>query len=155
MTLLEKKKQRNGGVPSLRSNLDELFDFGHMFDEENWPLPFRGKKMQQVPATNIRELEKEYLLELAAPGLKKDDFELDVDDKMLEIQVKREEEKEDSNDNFTRREYNYTSFYRSFSLPENVIVDKIKAEYKDGLLKVHLPKQKLEKKRKSQRISIN
>jgi len=155
MALLERKKQRNGGLPSLRSNLDELFDFGHLFDEPNWNLPMSGRKTQQVPATNIQELDKEYLLELAAPGLKKDDFKLDVDENMLEIQVEHEEEKSESEDSFTRREFNYTSFYRSFRLPENILHDKIKAEYKEGLLRVHLPKKKPDEKKKSQRISIS
>lgn len=154
MSLLAKKK-RNGGLPSLRSNLDELFDMDRFFDESNWQMPTLTKKMQQVPATNIKELDHEYLLELAAPGLKKDDFGIDVKDNMLEIEVEREEDKNEEEENFTRREYNYTAFYRSFSLPENVIADQIKAEYRDGLLKVHLPKSKEDKAKNAKRISVS
>ena len=98
-------------------------------------------KMAQVPAVNVTDNKDNYQVSMAAPGLNKDDFRIDVEGNLLTISSEREDSKEDKADNFTRKEYNYSSFCRSFSLPIEVQKDKIDAEYKDGILKLTLPKK--------------
>lgn len=154
MTLI--KKKGNGGlIPSLRSNLNELFDMDRFLDEPFFETPFwNGRRFNKVPAANIRETEKEYLVEIAAPGMHKKDFHIDIDNKMLEIKVEKEAEKEEKGIEFTRKEYDYTAFYRAFDLPENVKEDNIKAEYTNGILKVHLPKMAATKKKMAKEIAV-
>ena len=94
-----------------------------------------------VPAANIKETETEFLLELAIPGRKKEDFNVEIDNDILTIssEVKNEENKED--EGYTRREFTFSSFKRVFSLPETISLDKINATYEDGILKFILPKK--------------
>jgi len=99
-----------------------------------------------TPAVNIAENKNHFEVSVAAPGLKKDDFNIDVDDSMLTISCEKEEKKEEKEDRYTRKEYNYTSFTRSFSLPEEVIKDKIEATYEAGVLRIMLPKTEQAKK---------
>jgi len=96
---------------------------------------------QSVPAANVKETESEYVLELAIPGRKKEDFNVEIDNDILTIssEVKSEENKED--DGYTRREFTFSSFKRVFSLPETISLDKINATYEDGILKFVLPKK--------------
>ena len=105
------------------------------------------------PAVNILEDEKQFTLELAAPGLKKDDFNINLDNNTLTISKESKEEKEEVKDNYTRKEFVYNSFSRSFRLPKFILAEKIKAEYKDGILKVSLPKD--EKATLTRQISVN
>ena len=153
MTQLEKRRAKEGLMPSLRSSFDDLFDMDRFFDGGlRWPA--MTGKMLHVPATNIRELDNEFLVEVAAPGLNKKDFVVDIEDDVLEIKVEKEEEKKEKEEQYTRREYDYRAFYRSFTLPDSVQADKIKAEYKEGVLKVHLPKSADVKKKPAKQISI-
>ncbi|MBO9562655.1 MAG: Hsp20/alpha crystallin family protein [Niastella sp.] len=99
-----------------------------------------------VPAVNITDERDEYKVSLAAPGLKKEDFRIDVEGNLLTISCEKEEKKEDKDKRHTRREYNYSSFSRSFSLPEDVKQDKIEARYTDGVLHLSLPKKEEAKK---------
>lgn len=98
------------------------------------------------PAVNIAENKNYFEVSVAAPGLKKGDFNIDVDDSMLTISCDKEEKKEEKEDRYTRKEYSYTSFTRSFTLPEDVIKDKIEATYEDGVLRIVLPKSEQAKK---------
>jgi HSP20 family protein len=82
-----------------------------------------------VPAVNINERKDKYEVSLATPGMKKDDFKIDVDGNMLSISSEKEEKSDEKDKKFTRKEYNYSSFSRSFSLPEEVNQDKIEAKY--------------------------
>jgi len=93
-----------------------------------------------VPAVNITENEKSYQLSVAAPGLKKEDFNVDVDGNMLTISAEKEENKEEKDEQYTRKEYNYSSFSRTFTLPNEIKQNAIEAEYKDGVLHLMLPK---------------
>ena len=93
-----------------------------------------------VPAVNITENEKSYQLSIAAPGLKKEDFNVDVDGNMLTISAEKEENKEEKDEQYTRKEYNYSSFSRTFTLPNEIKQNAIEAEYKDGVLHLMLPK---------------
>lgn len=134
--------------PDFFSDLDRFFDT----DSSNRFMPM-NRMMQNTPATNIRETDKEFQIEVAAPGLKKDDFHIDIENGMLTISSEKKEEKEEKDENYTRREYNYSSFQRSFQLPESVREDDINASYKDGVLMLTIPKK--EEAQKPQRRQIN
>lgn len=106
---------------------------------------FLGKVMK-MPAVNVTDNKDNYLVSLAAPGMKKNDFKIDVEGNMLTISNEKEENKEEKETRYTRKEYNYSSFSRSFTLPDEVIKDKIEATYEDGVLKLRLPKTEESKK---------
>lgn len=114
---------------------------------------FWGKVMN-VPAVNITEQKNDYLVSLAAPGLKKDDFKIDVDGNMLTISSEKEETKEEKDKRFTRKEYNYSSFSRSFTLPEEINKEKIEAKYEDGVLRISLPRKEEAKKPAAKQIAV-
>ena len=98
------------------------------------------EKTLSVPAVNITENKGQYDVSVAAPGMKKDDFKIDLDGDMLTISAEKEETKEDKDKQYNRKEYNYSSFSRSFTLPEEVKQDKIEAKYENGVLTLVLPK---------------
>lgn len=100
------------------------------------------------------ETDTAFDLEVAAPGMKKEDFKLEVKEGMLYISAATKMEKEEKDDNYTRKEFSYSTFERSFWLPENVKSDNIKAAYKDGILTITLPKVKVEKKEPAKMIKI-
>ncbi len=106
------------------------------------------------PAANIIDNEKDFTIELAVPGMAKDDFSLNLEDDILTISVERKEEEVKEDRNFTRREFRYDEFSRSFSLPDIVDQEKIKADYKNGVLSVMLPKS-AEAKVKGREIKIS
>ena len=94
-----------------------------------------------MPAVNIKETSKEFSLEFAAPGFNKNDFKVNIENNVLTINANKEEEKNEENKRFTRREFSFNSFSRSFTLPENVNTDKIDAKYNDGILRLSVPKK--------------
>ena len=114
----------------------------------------RGRTMN-VPAVNITEHKNEYQVSLAAPGLKKDDFKIDVNGNMLTISSEKEENKEEKDKRFTRKEYSYSSFSRSFTLPEEINKEKIEAKYEDGVLKISMPRKVEAKMPLAKHISVN
>ncbi len=94
-----------------------------------------------VPAMNVKETDDRFEIEIAAPGFTKKDFNLSIENGVLRIEAENKEEMEKKEDDYTRREFNYNSFYRSFTLPENVNVEEmIDATYKRGILKLVLNK---------------
>jgi HSP20 family protein len=95
----------------------------------------------RVPSVNIKENEKDFELELAVPGRKKEDFIIDVDNDILTVSAETKTEEVDKEENYTRREFSHTSFRRSFTLPDTIAVDGIKASYKNGILRFVLPKK--------------
>ena len=105
-----------------------------------------SSRMMNLPAVNITERKDDYQVSMAAPGLKKEDFKIDVEGNLLTISSEKEEEKEEKEERFTRQEYSYSSFERSFTLPDEVNKDKIDAHYQDGVLKLVLPKKEEAKK---------
>lgn len=94
-----------------------------------------------VPAVNIKESETDFELELAVPGRKKEDFQIEVNDNVLTISTEVNSEENVENENFTRREFSFASFKRAFTMPETINEDKIKATYENGILKFNLPKK--------------
>lgn len=109
---------------------------------------------QMMPAVNISENEDGFMLEMAAPGLKKSDFKINLDNNVLTISSEKQEEQEDSKQNYSCKEFNFSSFSRSFTLPKSIDFDKIKADYKDGILRVSLPKREDAKVALNRQIEI-
>ncbi len=107
-----------------------------------------------VPAVNITEKKDEYQVSLAAPGMRKDDFKIDVEGNMLTISSEKEENKEEKDKKFTRKEYSYSSFSRSFTLPEEINKEKIEAKYEDGVLKIALPRKEEAKRPSAKHIAV-
>jgi len=99
-----------------------------------------------IPFVNIKETKDDYMLMLAVPGMKKDDFNIDLEGNMLTISCEKEEKLVDKDVTFNRKEYNFTSFSRSFTLPEEVKMELIQAKYEDGVLRLTLPKKDEAKK---------
>lgn len=106
-----------------------------------------------TPSVDIAEQDGEYEVDVHAPGMKKDDFDVQVDQSSLRITGEKSYEEEDESRNYHLRESGYGRFERSFRLPEDTDPDQIKAEYKDGVLKLHLPK--LEEKAQRKKIDIS
>lgn len=124
----------------LRKEIDSLFDdkfFGKMLQpyyESNW-----------TPSMDISETDKEFLVTVELPGMKKDDINLSIDNNILTIEGERKSEKEEKGKTFHRIERSYGKFYRSVSLPKKVDEENVKATFKDGLLNITLPKVEKEK----------
>lgn len=133
----------NGSLLQPFSNVVENF-FGRDVDDF-FTLPLSVRAV--VPAVNIVQSDKNYSVEVAAPGMKKDDFKIEVEDGILTITAEKETETEDNDTNYTRREYSYNAFSRSFVLPESVMAKDVKAHYEDGILKIDVPKTQVEKKK--------
>jgi HSP20 family protein len=93
-----------------------------------------------IPAVNVSETKENFMVTLAVPGMKKEDFDIRIDGNMLTISCEKEEEKEEKEKAFNRKEYNYSSFSRSFTLPDEVMKEKIDALYENGELKLMMPK---------------
>lgn len=110
-----------------------------------------------LPAVNVMETNEDFRIEVAAPGMKRSDFKVELDNNVLTISSEREDksEEKDSNGNYARREFSYQSFQRSFSLPENkVLRDKITARYVDGILHVTAPKSEEAKVKPAKQIAV-
>ncbi|MBL7911553.1 MAG: Hsp20/alpha crystallin family protein [Bacteroidia bacterium] len=129
----EKTNKSETFTPSL---FTDIFDNAKFFGK-NWIEKEFG---QSLPAVNIKEGNKEFNMDFVAPGFKKDDFKISVDNNVLTISAEKEEEKKEENKRFTRKEFSYHSFSRSFTLPENVNAEKIDAKYEAGILNLSVPK---------------
>ncbi len=148
----------NKAVEKTRTTWPSVFESGWMDKFFNAPLDefFNVSKVMNSPAVNVSETDKEFKLNIAAPGLEKKDFKVDAYDEMLTISAEHEtEKKEEKNGRFNRREYNYSSWSRSFTLPENCDTGKIDAEYKNGELKILIPKMEVKEPKKMKSISVN
>ena len=109
---------------------------------------------QSFPAVNVIEIEDAFKIELAAPGLKKEDFKVNVHENTLTISTEKKEEKTENVEKYTRKEFNFSTFKRSFALPKNVDGEKIVAIYNDGVLGLELPKKEQEKPKEPRLIEI-
>ena len=119
------------------------------------PSSNRWGNMMNAPAVNIKENDNMFTISVAAPGLKKDDFSIKVENNTLSVSCEKESKKDESNDEFTRQEYNYSSFCRTFALPDDVNANNIEASYENGILKLVLPKKEEAVKAKlSRSISV-
>lgn len=140
----------NPFFPAVSKDLDQaVTDFfnrpiGSVFKDE---IPFN------TPAVNIHESDKGYAVSLAAPGLEKDDFVVDVENGILNISVEKEQKELPEGVKATRKEFSYYKFKHSFTLPEDVDSSKIKAEYQNGVLNIDLPR-KATKVLKAKKIQV-
>jgi HSP20 family protein len=122
----------------------------------NWPLT-HNTNSGSVPAVNVKETDDAFELEVAAPGMNKQDFKVELDNNLLVISAYKEHknEEQDENGNFARREFNYQSFTRTFSLPERLVKgDEISAKYHDGILYISVPKTEEAKVKPAKQIEI-
>jgi len=108
-----------------------------------------------IPAVNIIDSDDSFRLEMAAPGLNKEDFKISLDNDVMTISTEKKAESSEKNEKFTRKEYSYSSFLRSFSLPELVDVEKISAQYENGIMKVVLPKKEEAKPKSPREVKIS
>jgi len=139
---------------SLPSIFNDFFrPWESLFDFNGGGLTHNLRSLS-IPAVNIVEQKDSYEVSLAAPGMKKDDFNIDVEGNTLFISAEKKEEKEEKDEKYTRKEFNFSSFSRSFTLPDSVIKDKIDATYDNGLLRLVLPKTDEAKKASSKHISV-
>ena len=133
---LIKFNNRRRLFPWSNDGLNDFFSSNDFFNDD-----FIAKE-EVLPAMNIKELDNKFEIEFAAPGFSKEDFEVTVNDNVLNVSGEKKIEKESKEDNFTRKEFNYNSFKRSLLLPETIDVDKdISASYLDGILQLHLSKK--------------
>lgn len=144
MSLIKFNSEKNR---SLIPGIDDVFE---SFFNDSF---FADRMVSRVPAVNICETDGEYNIELAAPGLKKEDFKLQLDRNILSISVEQKSENVENNKKYNKREFNYTSFVRSFALPDTADDAKIEAEYTDGVLHIHVAKKE-EAKYVSRQIEI-
>jgi HSP20 family protein len=107
-----------------------------------------------APAVNIIEKEEDFQIDVAAPGLSKNDFKINLENNVLTISSEKESKKEESEKNYSRKEFSYSSFSRSFTLSEHVDADKISASYQDGILHINLPKKEEAKAKPIREIAI-
>jgi HSP20 family protein len=152
MTLIKRKKNGNGNLfPDLtRDFFDTGFFRPGLVNFEN--LVDTGLKM---PPANISENEKEFRIDLSAPGLKRDDFNIEVENGSVVISCEKKTEEEEEKENYHRKEFSYNSFMRRFDLPENINEDKINAKYDNGMLHITIPKNEtaIKKQKKSIKVS--
>jgi HSP20 family protein len=132
-------RKPNYRAVSRPSSIDQVFD---QFFNRNLGDFFGSDFVNDAPAVNVTELENQFKIELAAPGLEKGDFNIKVEEDQLTISAEQKHETEEKKEDgkFLRREFSFASFSRSFRLPENVDADNISANYNNGVLVLELPK---------------
>jgi HSP20 family protein len=140
-------------LPTIAKRSFRPFYMGNIFDDDFFPV--MSNKTSSMPAVNIREDEKKFMLDLAVPGIDKKDLKIDINEDVLTISSETKNEMEENSDGYKRKEFSYSSFCRSFQVPENVNREKIEANYKDGILSVALPKFEEEKNKISRQVKIS
>lgn len=136
---------------------EEIFPTFTSFFDDFWGKDLYSgvAKGTTVPAVNINEDDDSFMVEVAAPGLKKEDFIVNLENNVLTISAEHKEEKEEKKKKSTLREFNFTSFKRSFTVPATVMAEDIKANYKNGVLHLMLPKKEEAKKIPPKTIAID
>ncbi len=147
MTLVKSKKRR---FPWMNGGEDRLWGLENFFDEDFF------KMRRDIPAMNVKEHEDDFEIEFAVPGFSKEDFDLSIEDDLLHISAEKSEEDFEDEDDFTRKEFSYSNFSRTFQLPKSVDVSKdIKADFKNGVLHLKLKKEKGAEMKKRKEIKIS
>lgn len=137
----------------------DFFDMEDFFDNRFWNEGllndrfWNGRKGE--PALNIKETDDNFEIELAAPGFAKKDFEITIEEGLLNVKAEKSTSEEEKEENYTRREFSYNSFERSLQLPENVKEEELKAKYNDGILSFKLVKKEPVKKLKPKKVEIS
>ncbi len=140
-------------LPSLTNRSFRPFFMNGLFDDDFFPVV--NTSTSSMPAVNIREDDKKFILDLAVPGMDKKDLKIDINEDVLTVSSESKHESEESKDGYKRKEFSFSSFCRSFRIPENVDSNKIEANYKDGILTVNLPKMEEDKNKISRQIRIS
>ena len=149
MSLVKFKKRPFGNLVT-----SDFFDNDDFFNNQLWNSQYLNNQMNE-PKLNIKETDKDFEVELAAPGFAKKDFEVTIDDGCLHISAENSTSDEKKEDNYTRREFSYNSFEKSLMLPESVKEETVKAQYKDGVLRFNLTKKEASKQHKPKKIEIS
>lgn len=144
MKMIKWNNRNNGMFPSLFGDLETSIGGPWMSNYANTMLP----------AVNVKEGENSFSVEVAAPGFEKKDFQIELHDNTLKISSEKEHKQEEESEKFTRKEFSYAKFERSFFLPENVEEEGISAKYDSGILKIEIPKKK-EAIKKLKEISVS
>jgi len=129
--------------------------FREFFDRDLFDASNMGFNDSTMPAVNIKEGKDDFVVEVAAPGMKKDDFKIELDNNILTISAETENRREESKEGqYTRQEFSYQSFKRTFTLPNTIQENDIKASYSDGILNIVLPKREEAKEKPKRMITI-
>ena len=147
MSQLEKT---NGSHSGIRNLFNDFFDADRFFAHG-----LLDNVTKKFPAVNIKETKKSFEVEMAAPGFDKKDFKINVENGILNVSAENKEEKNEENKNYTRREFNYSSFSRSFMLPETADENATNASYKDGMLTVSISKKEEAVKKSKKDIQVS
>ena len=149
--------KKDGLFPSLESkSINNFFDDFITKDLFDWTDRNFAALGSNLPSVNLKETDTKIEVELAAPGMKREDFKVEIDNDILMISSEKEEKKEEvsKKENFIRKEFNYQSFSRTFNLPDTIDENKIEANYKDGILHVVIDKKEGTQKRTLKSIPI-
>lgn len=149
MANLARRNQNQALTPTFDSWFDDIFagDFNHMFNR-------LARTSVNLPAINISESNEGFHLEMATPGLKKDDIHVTLQDRTLVIAAEHRQDSSHSTRNLRRQEFSCSSFQRAFTLPEGVNADKMLCAYEDGVLKLDIPKQQVQSEPTPRKIQI-
>lgn len=149
MTLV---KFRNANPISRYNVIPSVFSdfFSDFLNDDTLP----GTTFKSIPAVNILETPESYRIELAAPGMNKSDFRISVENGILSISAEKKDEKAGEDRKYTRKEFVFTSFTRTFTMPDQVNADEVAADYTNGILTLNLPKKEEAKKKAMREISV-
>ena len=137
--------------PSFSSLFDEFFNT----EMSDWKRHNYSDSDTTLPKVNVKEDDHGFEVEMAAPGMKKSDFNIKLEDNVLSISSEKTDDKEDDKVNYSRKEFSYQSFFRSFNLPDIADSNKVKASYENGILKISIPKKEEAKPRPPKMISVS
>ena len=135
-----------------RTFLPNLVD--EFFGKDLFPNVWDYSSTSSIPAVNVLETKDDFKIEVAAPGLQKDDFNVDLHNNVLTISSEKEDSKEEQEGKYMRREFGFSSFKRSFTLPNIANTEKVQATHKDGILMISVPKKEEAKEKPIRRIEI-
>ena len=124
------------------------------FNDDFLPNFYTEERNAHVPSVNVIENKDDFKIEVAAPGLKKDDFKVDVHNNILKISSEKEYKNEEDGEKFIKREFCYDSFSRTFKLSNSIDSEKIKASYTNGVLELTIPKKEEAKEKEPRKIKI-
>lgn len=158
MSIVKSNKRRNTPMLSNAFFSDPFFSDGTNLRRNLMNRLFNGGEndLDLSPAMNVKDREKEIQVELAAPGLSKEDFKITLDDGLLTVSAEKEDKKQEEKEGYMCKEFSYNSFSRSVLLPENVDGAKdIQATYKDGVLKMMIPKKEGSQEKKPKSIKVS
>jgi HSP20 family protein len=146
--------KRNGNLLNTLPGLFDDFFAKDLFDWNNANFSMQGTSL---PAVNVKETAENFEVEMAAPGMKKEDFKVELDNNVLTISSEKQNEHEEKEgEKYTRKEFSYQSFQRSFTLAKEAVdADNIQAKYENGVLRLTIPKREEVKQKPSRLINIS